>query len=623
VNYNFVKKLRACQSPAEVYMLLKEFDDGGNLLMNKYFSSYIEYTGSSGYISKYHISLKGLPELAYRLLVFLKFNGFLRYIPLGEGKGHYLSNLHILLTAFMKEIDNLILIEDIDCSVIDKYIKSCIKKGQLAQTIISRLDTIKEWIIFGNEHLPYFLRINSEIVTASTKYASLKELVRKQNIENNDNKSLKLFDLKDLKTLVSDAIIFVKEHNEEVLNIATVYANNKLLNRTERNRNLRHYLKNNDFNESTLQELRKKILDKELIEFDIYSMKICIDLIKRLEISCISIALMLTGMRVSELISLDRDLNITNDEYYNLTRIIYKTAPTKEGIPLSIPIPKICKISLEILSQLAYIKDPANKYKCLILNSIDVKKVNIPEDTRINRMLKWYCNKHKLKNYITSHQFRHSLAYIVSCIYKSDGLEIVKLILGHTSIDMTLEYMGNYNPVLKEVFKEFRKADAENSIEKIIDQINQNKKIFGEKGMRLMPNHKFSGKYVKEFTILMKKALIKLIEEEKLTIIQTPVSLCIHDVSKPEELACQRGLDILDIVARGPAPARCRGANCSNSIFLEEHIKELKSQMYAEVEPELKKRLEQNTYFIEAGGFEQEPFRKLIKEYDDYKKGIS
>lgn len=96
--------------------------------------------------------------------------------------------------------------------------------------------------------------------------------------------------------------------------------------------------------------------------------------------------------------------------------------------------------------------------------------------------------------------------------------------------------------------------------------------------------------------------------------------MCIHDLSKPEELACQRGFNIEEIVANGPFPSRCKGPSCSNALFFEEDIKKLKNSMYTDIEPTLKKRLEQNTYFMEAGGFEQEPYRKIIKEYDKYKE---
>ena len=80
----------------------------------------------------------------------------------------------------------------------------------------------------------------------------------------------------------------------------------------------------------------------------------------------------------------------------------------------------------------------------------------------------------------------------------------------------------------------------------------------------------------------------------------------------------------LNIFLNGPEPSNCKGANCSNAIFFEEHIEKLKNSVDKKIEPHLKERLEKNIYFMEAGGFEQEPFIKLIKEYDNYKdKGVS
>ena len=170
------------------------------------------------------------------------------------------------------------------------------------------------------------------------------------------------------------------------------------------------------------------------------------------------------------------------------------------------------------------------------------------------------------------------------------------------------------------IFQELTKEESEIFVEKITTQIENNKKLFGENAKRLMPNHKFVGQQAEEFVVLLKKGLLKLIEEQKLAIIQTPISLCMHDLSKPEELACQRGFNFNEIILNGPAPSRCKGANCSNSLFFEEHIEKLKKEMYGNIDPELKSRLEKNTFFLEAGGFEQDPFKRIIKEYDQYKE---
>jgi hypothetical protein len=75
------------------------------------------------------------------------------------------------------------------------------------------------------------------------------------------------------------------------------------------------------------------------------------------------------------------------------------------------------------------------------------------------------------------------------------------------------------------------------------------------------------------------------------------------------------------LINNRPIPSKCKGANCSNSIFFEEHIEKLKKNMYGNIDPELKARLEKNTYFLNAGGFNQDPYYKLIKKYDK-KKGV-
>ena len=197
------------------------------------------------------------------------------------------------------------------------------------------------------------------------------------------------------------------------------------------------------------------------------------------------------------------------------------------------------------------------------------------------------------------------------------------MFLGHTSITMTLQYMGYYNNELKDAIRELIKEESEFFIDEITEQIKENKNLFGENGKRLMKaKTKFSGRYANQFINTLREGLIELIKNQKLAIIQTPVSLCMHDLSKPEELMCQQGFNLEEIVANGPAPERCKGANCSNALFFEKHIEELKKKMYFKIEPSLKKRLEKNTYFMDAGGFEQDSYRKVIKEYDNYKKEV-
>ncbi len=378
------------------------------------------------------------------------------------------------------------------------------------------------------------------------------------------------------------------------------------------------FITSNQFINPSIKKLKEKIEDnKDLIKNINVILK---EEIEMLESSCILIILFLTGMRIGEFISLNRHPQISKGEHFNLKRLIYKTAPTEDGIELEMPIPEIAKKAIEVLSTISDIKDDGLNEE-IATTSIKYSRVSNAKSIRIRNLIRWYAKKLGIKEKIDPHQLRHAMAFLIVHLNEKDGLELARMFLGHTSITMTLQYMGHYNRELNEAIQELTKEESETFVEKITDQIKQNKKLFGENGKRLMPNHRFVGRQADDFVVLMKNGLLKLIEEQKLAIIQTPVSLCIHDLSKPEQLACQRGFNIESIVMNGPSPSRCKGANCSNALFFEEHIEKLKNDMYGNIDPELKSRLEQNTFFIEAGGFEQDPFRKIVKEYDEYKEG--
>lgn len=559
-----------------------------------------------------NIKLSGDFKIAFKIMVFLKLCGLSGSKPFNSGITHWINSFQSILFEITnnKDINS---VQDITSEHIDIYIDKQLK-NITPYTIKKKISYLKDWISFGNQYLPHFLQIDETLIFNSKSY---RYLVQKSNIQrSNENliiNSRKSYPINLLKILLSNSSKYIDSYSEDILYVSKYYVKRK-------NKNIsRRYLRSLDFLYSLKKEnyLNKKLENHLDNSNKIYS--ILKEEIETLEAACVFVILFLTGMRIGELVSLKRFPKITEGEYFNLSRLIYKTAPTEKGIELEMPIPEITKKAIEILSKISDIKDNGLN-KELITTSIMFSKVSNAKSTRIRNLIRWYAKKLNIKEKIDPHQLRHAMAFLIVHLNEKDGLELAKMFLGHTSIGMTLQYMGHYNRELSEAIKELSKEESEIFVEKISNQIKQNKKLFGENAKRLIPSHKFVGRQADDFIVLMKNGLLKLIEEQKLAIIQTPISLCIHDLSKPEQLACQRGFNIESIVMNGPAPSRCKGANCSNSLFFEEHIEKLKNDMYGNIDPELKLRLEQNTYFIEAGGFEQDPFRKIIKEYNEYKE---
>lgn len=626
---DILSKLNKFTTEKEMYLLFKnvKFPNRGN---SSFFDKNILLVATGGLLTNYEIKVEGIASLYIRFMILLKLSGKLGNIPKGNGEYSYCSNLHSFLSEIIQN-ENILRIDDINTRLLDEYITENIDIKKYSKVHIKRkISNFIEYLDFNIE-LPYFLHINEELLK-SKKFIQLKKDVKNEILEKvNGIGERETYPLRDLKIIISDSINYIESYSEECLQVAKLYKSIQLLNQ-DKYSVIYDKLKESKtkFNEPMLKKLQNMIfstknkylndgngknLGRSVKELPI---NIVLRVVEQLEVSCVSIILLMTGMRAEELTMLDRKLVISHDEHFYLERIIYKTAETEDGEPLSMPVPEICKKALEILSELAYIKD-GKKIGNIMLSALDYTKVQKVRPSRINHLLKRYCERLEL-NYITPHQFRHAMAFLIVHIHESEGLELARMFLGHSSIVMTLQYMAHYNNEIKEAIEELTKNESQYFVTLITEQINKNKRLFGQKGSRLMPQHRFAGQQIEDFIKLLRKGLLKLIEEQKLAIIQTPVSLCIHDLSKTEDLVCQRGFNIEDIVANGPAPSRCKGANCGNALFFEEHIEKLKSSMYTDIEPLMKERLEKNTYFMEAGGFEQDPFRKIIKEYDKYKE---
>jgi integrase len=621
-NIEILKKLKNAISSNEVKEIFKSErfpNKNGSSFLDSKILGYESMDGKSFAVVK----LKDDLEVAFRVIVYLKLSGLIGTKTFNTGTIHWINAFQSILFQISKNDQSIKNIRDISSKHIDMYIEQKTKKV-LAQTIRRSINYLKDWITFANQYLPYFLKLDEELISNSKYYEDLnkKALIEraKENLIENSRKS---YPLPLLKEIFSHSIKYISDYSNEIIDLSKHYVENRKINYEQRIYLDFDYLKSKKFNSISINKLLKKsIVDIKLDELKNLAKEInnvFRSEIESLESSCMFVILFLSGMRIGEFIALKRFPEILEGEHYNLKRLVYKTAMSEDGEELIMPIPEIAKKAIEILSEISEIKDSGLNDR-IATTSIKYSKQSNIRSHRVRSLIRWFAKKIGIKENIDPHQLRHAMAFLIVHINEKDGLDLARMFLGHKSLTMTLQYMGHYNQELNDAIKELTKEESEIFVEKITTQIENNKKLFGENAKRLMPNHKFVGQQAEEFVVLLKKGLLKLIEEQKLAIIQTPISLCMHDLSKPEELACQRGFNFNEIILNGPAPSRCKGANCSNSLFFEEHIEKLKKEMYGNIDPELKSRLEKNTFFLEAGGFEQDPFKIIIKEYDQYKE---
>lgn len=630
----YIEGLRSCLTEKDVRTLFKGATFG-NTDRSNFFDEKIPLIDSGYVTTNSTVRLNGIAELTLRISLFFKLRGLFGSIPQNSGQVGYFSAIHSA-TEGLFSIGGCHSTDDIDSAVLDEFIKYSLDTKKLnPNTVKYKISMFVELLEYYPNDVPSFLLPDQNILQFSKKYNELVEICKKEDSKRKLVASAKkTYPLSDLKTLMSDSIQYVSKYREEVLEVAQIIIKTKGMTVDKAYSYTFDFLKETDiiFTEPTLAEVQMQVKNantkylydgkthsgRSIKRKDGSTIKGTMNkVVDKLEGACITISLMLTGMRVGELTSLDRRLKITQDEHLNFERIVYKTAGDSSGEPLSMPIPLIGKQALETLSLLATIKDGESGGN-LVLTSIYSGEAKNVRTSRVNNLLDRLCRDSGVSQ-ISPHQFRHAMAFLIVHIHENEGLELAKMFLGHTSITMTLQYMGHFNKELKEAIAELSEEESLTLTDSIVSEIQSNRKLFGEGGKRLMPSHHFTGQQTDEFTKLLRKGLVQLIKEKKLAILQTPVGMCIHDTSEPERLACQQGFDIKEIALNGVAPSRCSGASCSNSMFFESHMEDLKEKLYENVDPALRERLEQNTFFVEAGGFQQDPFRRLIREYDEYK----
>ena len=161
--------------------------------------------------------------------------------------------------------------------------------------------------------------------------------------------------------------------------------------------------------------------------------------------------------------------------------------------------------------------------------------------------------------------------------------------------------------------EELKETLNKEALEKVIDQINQEQPMVGPIVKRIS---QFSGSLTKEAKIFFAKSLRLVVEKGMCAVTQFPTHFCIKDLTSPEQMACQIGLNIDDYTGAPVVPSQCE-PKCSCRLYTGENIgnlKEITDQVEEAYPEELRERLQQDTYF-DAESF-SDPYTKYINEYE-------
>lgn len=653
---NFIDGLTKCITENDLREYCKdlEFTHGESFDTN-----IMHYKNSKIEVVSKKINVSGIYAVIIKILWYFKSNKMLGLSIQNSGEKAFFSPLSIVIEELSKAYGNeLTMFQDIEEKHIRKVLTVFINRKNKLSTIKQKVSILRLWLRH-NEQLPTILKLHPRITNClendyienfMREYKNLKE---NESLETNNNDDgtnttrTNLIDegfitnkeqipLPEMQRLISKAFEYI-ECSDEILSIVKVLRDSyREKSPTKKDRILYEgflkLIKNIDhFKEPILNKWREKL--NKCNSYYVYNKKgkntaISIkggmrsDFLKVLnlfEASCISIALLGSAMRISELTMLSRELEFEESEHYMLKRVIYKTADDDSGEELIRAIPIVLKKILECLSKIANIKDLGKgKYLLLGCMSYDTRASNL-KNQRLTTMLNLLAKEAGIESKLRSHNFRHTIAYLVASSDDEEGLELASMLLGHKSTRMTLNYLSLINVDISNARLELDKSRADKLIDKIVDKVEKKEKIFGEKAKFLSPDASFVGKMADKFRLSLKKNLRELVEQEKFLILQSTHCLCIHDLTQPQSLKCQIGYD-LESIAKGPYISRCEGTKCANSIFFEEDVKKLK-ELYSHIEDdEIRKRLERNTAFMEVGGFDNVPYSKLFKEYNEYYK---
>lgn len=342
-----------------------------------------------------NVKLKGIFELAFRVITLLKFHGHIGDLPLNSGKKAYCYDLHHLLKNIQSDLESIQRLDEIPISSIDKYFSNRIENGYSFTHLSMRLFKIKEWLTDANSQLPYFLRLDESLLSNASVcyqiYTGAQEEERQRQVLGSKRTP---YPLNQLKTVLEKAMSYIANYSQDVLLVVKQYKHIKTLTQAKQKTQLRYHFANttHQYSEPDLLKFQKlcqsKINREKITTTHLPSM----NAMKKLEGACILIVTLMTGMRASELMTLERFPIFRHDDHAHLTRIVRKTAADEGGEEVEMPIPLIAKEAILILSKLAQIKD-SKKTGPLINTTIMYTGVKeLSHASYIGGMLKTYYN---------------------------------------------------------------------------------------------------------------------------------------------------------------------------------------------------------------------------------------
>ncbi|MCD6258715.1 MAG: site-specific integrase [Helicobacteraceae bacterium] len=640
----YLKKLRACAHPNEVWRLMndKVYPNSDSSLFSKNLLK----------IRKNSISFKNVTPpsgqigLAYRTVVYLVLDGQMGDAPKNEG---CISKVELFerLIRELNIICELSIPFDITGELIDIYICEQRENGLFERSIYKKLYILLQW----KQHellLPPFLRLRNDLFESSIHWSSL---VYGSKREQRDylfglGSSKEPYPLDQLAIIMTEAIDYIETYADDCIIAAQIYKDAQLQNlpSATTSRNIIQTFRTNmhQFKEPQLKKAQQYVLSLTTNRWIaspevIAPMQSCVDTIQRLQAVCVIVILMLTAMRKGELEMMNRYPKMKKtfhgelDNSFELKRLIYKTAKTENGESHSMAVPPIVMRSFYLLSYISEVKDGKQEGVINFTALFYGDKENYSD--RINYLISSFCKSIGIVP-PTSHQFRHAMAFLVAFLNDDIGIELAMALLGHKSIEMTKKYMGHYKHIILETFNvmfyenhqiqeavtELLAEQSSSGLEKIIHAVEADEPLVGPVVKRLLQGFEFSGSITDEAKVYFAKSQRLLLQRGMLAVVEHPTHFCVRDLTQSEQMPCQIGLDIKDFINVPMIPSQCE-PKCGCRLYTEPQVEEMKrlsEEMEDAYPDDLIELIKGNRFYI-ANSFEQ-TYTNVIEELEQIKQ---
>jgi len=583
---------------------------------------------------------------AAKMVLYLKLLGLLGDKPYGSGAGKICVSF-IKIFKLLNKTDS----HNIDMKAVDFSIQKLIDKGLMPTSIKRDFILLEHWMI-ANEYLPHFLQIDPSALDG--KYTEICKAVTDYYKNTNYlEDSRDPYPLHLLNKILSKSIHLVENYMDdayELINHRDIFKDSSLT-AAKRTRATLQYFKSSEyiFSEPRLKHIQDYMKSNthdlwkiKTIPGSIGAIKTIDNFMSEIQGATLTILLFFTAARGQEIHLLNRFPKIIKtehhdlDESYNMTRIVYKT--DRYGKKVNMPIPKLGLDCVEFLSRKSEAID-GERTGSLNLAGFAYIADRKSGNNSVYDIIRAYSKSilEEGERHLSPHDLRRAMAFLIGQLNDRNGLELAMMMLAHKSDKMAMTYQ-NHNKTLvmnalshiasssedlRSALEESQSEDSERIWnEVIVPNLEEKKPMFGPIAKRLFKNVVFTGHINDDFISAVNNVTnygLEMIRQGRMAVIQTPTCLCIHDLTQPEKMQCQRGIKADDFEIAPVMPAACVGSICGNSLYTSQNVEVLKSQTDALIEQvpdDIKERLGDWLFYVGDGM--EDPRQKIINEYDYY-----